>query len=51
LVGDEWENEYALFGPKSFEVYPTNSQYVPLPMMGFEYANGCHQSTKVHLSP
>ena len=40
LVGDEWENEYALIGPKSFEVHTTNSQTVPLPMMGFEYANG-----------
>ena len=26
-------------GPKSFEVHPTNSQCVPLPMMGFEYVN------------
>ena len=39
LVGDEWEDEYTLFGLKSFEVHPTNSQYVSLPMIGFEYAN------------
>ena len=30
----------APFKPKSFEVHPTNSQSVPLPMMGFEYING-----------
>ena len=39
-VGDEWEDEYAPFRPKSFEIHPTNSQSVPLPMMGFEYVNG-----------
>ena len=37
---DEWEDVYAPFGPKSFGVYPTNSQSMPLPMMGFEYING-----------
>ena len=30
----------APFKPKSSEVHPTNSQSVPLPMMGFEYING-----------
>ena len=30
----------APFGPKSFEVHPTNSQSMPLPIMGFEYVNG-----------
>ena len=39
-VGDEWEDKYAPFGPKSFDVHPTNSQAVLLPMMGFEYTNG-----------
>ena len=29
----------APFGPKSFEVHPTNSQCVPLPMIGFEYVD------------
>ena len=38
-VGDEWEDEFTPFGPKSFEVHPTNSQLVPLPIMGFEYVN------------
>ena len=27
------------FGPKSSEVHPTNSQFVPLPIMGFKYIN------------
>ena len=36
---DEWENEDALFGPKSSEVHPTNLQFVPLLMMGFKYVN------------
>ena len=40
-IGDEWEDEYTLFGPKSFEVHLTNSQRVPLPMMGFELTV-CH---------
>ena len=40
LVGDKWENEYAPFKPKSFEVHPTNLQSMPLPMMGFKYVNG-----------
>ena len=31
---------YAPFKPKSFDVHPTNSQCVPLPIMGFEYING-----------
>ena len=39
-VGDEWEDECTPFGPKSFEVHPTHSQCVLLPMMGFEYING-----------
>ena len=39
LVSDEWEDEFTPFGPKSFEVHPTNSQPVPLPIMGFEYVN------------
>ena len=38
-VGNEWANEYAPFGPKSFRVHPTNSQSMPLPMMGFKYVN------------
>jgi len=38
-VGDEWEDEYTPFRPKSFGVHPTNSQSMPLPMMGFEYVN------------
>ena len=37
--GDKWEDEYTPFRPKYFEVYFTNSQCVPLPMMGFEYVN------------
>ena len=40
LIGDKWEDKYAPFEPKSFEVHPTNSQCVPFPMMGFEYVNG-----------
>ena len=39
-VSDEWEDVYAPFRPKSSGVYPTNSQSMPLPMMGFEYING-----------
>ena len=42
-VGDEREDEYIVFRPKSFEVHPTNSQSVPLPIMGFEYVNGLPQ--------
>ena len=38
-VGDEWKDKYAPLEPKSFELHPTNSQSVPLPMMGFEYVN------------
>ena len=30
----------APFRPKSSEVHPTNSQLVPLPVMGFENING-----------
>ena len=30
LAGDEWEDEYTSFGPKSSGVHPTNSQSVPL---------------------
>ena len=30
----------APFGPKSSKVHPTNSQSMPLPIMGFEYVNG-----------
>ena len=48
LVGDDWEDEYASFGPKSFEVRPTNSQFMPLPIMGFEYINGL---TPIHKGP
>ena len=40
LVGDEWEDKYASFGLKFFGVHPTNSQSMPLPMIGFEYVNG-----------
>ena len=32
LVGDEWEDEYASFGPKSSGVHPINSQSVSLPI-------------------
>jgi len=38
-VSDEWEDEYAPFGPKYFEVHPINSQCVLLPIMGFKYVN------------
>ena len=48
LVGDKWENEYAPFKPKSFEVHPTNLQSMPLPMMGFKYVNGLPQ---IHYGP
>ena len=51
LVGDEWEDEYASFVPKFFEVHPTNSQSVPLPMMGFEYVNGLLPIHKGPLRP
>ena len=30
----------APFGPKFFEIHLTNSQSVPLPIMGSEYING-----------
>ena len=39
-VYDKWEDKYTPFEPKSFKVHPTNSQSMPLPMMGFEYVNG-----------
>ena len=40
-LGWGWVGRWkAPFGPKSFEVHPTNSQCVPLSMMGFEYVNG-----------
>ena len=29
----------APFGPKSSGIHPTNSQFVSLPIMGFEYIN------------
>ena len=51
LVGDEWEDEYASFGPKSFGVHSTNSQCVSLPMMGFEYLNGLPPIHKGPLRP
>ena len=35
-VGRRWK---APFEPKSFEVHPTNSHCVPLPMIGFEYVD------------
>ena len=50
-VVNEWEDEYALFGPKSFEVHPTNSQSMSLPMMGFEYVNGLPPIHKGPLRP
>ena len=50
-VGDVWEDEYAPFRPKSFEVHRTNSQHVPLPIMGFEYVNGLPQIRKGPLRP
>ena len=50
-VGDEWEHKYVPFGPKSFDVDPTNSQFVPLPMMGFEYVNGLPPIYKGPLRP
>ena len=40
MVGDEWEDEYASFEPKSSEVHLTNLQSMSLPIMGFEYVNG-----------
>jgi len=51
LIGDEWEDEYAPFRPKSFEVHPTNLQCVPLPMMGFKYVNGLPPIHKDPLRP
>ena len=51
LVGDKWENEYAPFKPKSFEVHPTNLQSMPLPMMGFKYVNGLPPIHKGPLRP
>ena len=50
-VGDEWEDEYFPFRPKSFKVHPTNSQSVSLPMMGFEYINGLPPIHKGPLRP
>ena len=50
-VGDEWEDEYAPFRPKSFKVHPTNSQSVSLPMMGFEYVNSLPPIHKGPLRP
>ena len=47
-IGDD---EYASFGPKSFEVHPTNSQSVPLPMISFEYVNGLLPIHKGPLRP
>jgi len=41
----------APLGPKSFEVHPTNSQLVPLPMMGFEYVKGLPPIHKGQLRP
>ena len=38
-VGDKWEDEYSSFKPNSSRVHPTNLQFVPLPMMDFEYIN------------
>ena len=38
-IGDEWEDEYASFRPKSSKVHPTNLQSVLLLIMGFEYVN------------
>ena len=51
MVGDEWEDEYAPFRPKSFEVHPVNSQCVSLRMMGFEYVNGLPPIHKFSLRP
>ena len=51
LVSDEWEDKYAPFEPKSFKIHPTNSQCVPLPMMGFEYINGLPPIHKGPLKP
>ena len=39
----------APFRPRLFEVHPTNSQFVPLPIMGFEYINDLPPSITVHL--
>ena len=50
-VGDEWEDEYAPFRSKSFEIHLTNSQSVPLLMMGFEYVNGLPPIHKGLLRP
>ena len=50
-IGDEWEDKYAPFRPKSFEVHPTNSQCVSLPMIGFEYVNGLPPIHKGLLGP
>ena len=50
-VGDEWEDKYFPFRPKSFKVHPTNSQSVSLPMMGFEYVNGLPPIHKGPLRP
>ena len=47
-VSDEWEDEYAPFRPKSFEVHPMSTLSMPLPMMGFEYINGL---SPIHKGP
>ena len=47
-INDEWEDEYTSFKPKSFEVHPTNSQSMPLPMMSFEYINSL---SSIHKGP
>ena len=50
-IGDEWEDKYAPFRPKSFEVHPTNAQSMPLLMMGFEYVNSLPLIHKGPLRP
>ena len=42
---------YASFGSKSFEIHPTNSQSMSLPMMGFEYVKGLPLIHKGPLRP
>ena len=38
--GSWWVGKWRLhLGPRLSEVHPTNTQFVPLPMMGFEYIN------------
>ena len=41
----------APFEPKSFKIHPTNSQCVPLPMMGFEYIDSLPLIHKGPLRP